>query len=173
MKIIDGSKYNIFQISFKSVYVNIFWSEEEHPVKKIEFSANRIQNNGVAGNPKVNVVADEIQRYLAGENVTFSINDLDLSGLSGFSRNVLKVLSSVKYGETITYKELAGKCKTNAVRALGSVLAKNRFLIAYPCHRVVKTSGEAGEYAAGREMKIKLLELENNGCKVNINKREK
>lgn len=77
-----------------------------------------------------------------------------------FSEKVLKVVSKIPEGKTLTYKEVAEKVGSpNAFRAVGSVLKKN-FNSEIPCHRVVKSNGEVGEYNRGKENKIKILKKE-------------
>lgn len=77
-----------------------------------------------------------------------------------FEESVRNVVSSIPLGETRTYKEvaiLAGYPR--AYRAVGSVLKKN-YSPDVPCHRVVKSGGDIGEYNRGRDAKIQLLKKE-------------
>jgi methylated-DNA-[protein]-cysteine S-methyltransferase len=46
---------------------------------------------------------------------------------------------------------------TRAWRAVGTAMAKNSELITIPCHRVVRSNGEVGQYALGTDRKIDLL----------------
>jgi O-6-methylguanine DNA methyltransferase len=58
----------------------------------------------------------------------------------------------------ITYQELAARAGApNAVRAVGTAMAVNAVAPFVPCHRVVKTGGEIGNYAYGSDMKVELL----------------
>lgn len=89
--------------------------------------------------------------------------DLDLSGLTEFQRRVIEVVSSIPRGETLTYgqvAELSGH--PGAARAVGGVMASNRFPLLVPCHRVVARDGLGG-YGYGLDMKKKLLEMESSG----------
>ena len=66
-------------------------------------------------------------------------------------------------GLTRTYGELAAECGSpGAARAVGSVMAKNRYPLIVPCHRVLAAGGELGGYSApdGLKMKRRLLEME-------------
>lgn len=111
----------------------------------------------------VNQLAAEIQRYLDGENVLFSLANLDLTQLSPFQRVVLERLYQVPYGTVVSYKELAALAGSQAVRAVGSVMRKNPFPLVFPCHRVIKSDGTSGRYQPGTDVKIKLLALEKAG----------
>lgn len=87
--------------------------------------------------------------------------DLDFSGLSPFRRKVLKVVMRIPGGKVATYKTLAEAVgKPGASRAVGRVMATNPFTIVVPCHRVIKSNLEIGEYGSGKEIKKRLLRTE-------------
>ena len=48
----------------------------------------------------------------------------------------------------------------SAVRAVGSAIGRNPIMIYVPCHRVIKKSGDLGDYAWGMLKKKKLLHIE-------------
>lgn len=78
-----------------------------------------------------------------------------------FESAVLKEVLKIPFGSTRTYKWIARKIKyPKAYRAVGSVLRKNPFPLLIPCHRVVKSGGDAGEYSLGLRLKKELLFLE-------------
>jgi methylated-DNA-[protein]-cysteine S-methyltransferase len=80
---------------------------------------------------------------------------------NSFTGRVLNALRSVPYGSTISYRDLAcitGKSK--ASRAVGNAMAANPLPILIPCHRVIKTDGNLGEFGGGSQLKKKLLNLE-------------
>ena len=65
------------------------------------------------------------------------------------------------YGETTTYRELAGKVgNPKAVRAIGGACANNPLSLLVPCHRVLRSDGGLGGYIGGLEAKTALLSLE-------------
>ena len=77
-----------------------------------------------------------------------------------FSQKVYEVVSTIKKGETLTYKavaKLAGN--VNASRAVGNILNKN-YNPNIPCHRVVRSDGAIGGYNRGSDTKAKLLQEE-------------
>lgn len=103
-----------------------------------------------------------IHAYLNGERKKPFRVPLHLMG-TVFQQKVYNALLDVKYGETITYSELAVKAGSpSAARAVGTALAKNPILLLVPCHRVICSDGSFGEYALGSEVKRMLLDMEKN-----------
>ena len=78
-----------------------------------------------------------------------------------FMRQVLGALAQVPSGARITYAGLAAAAgRPRAVRAVASVMARNRVPLVLPCHRVVPSSGGAGRYGWGDAVKVALLDVE-------------
>jgi O-6-methylguanine DNA methyltransferase len=74
-----------------------------------------------------------------------------------FSGKVLAVVKNIPRGKTMTYKQVARLAgRPNAYRAVGNVLRKN-FDPAIPCHRVIRSDGEAGGYNRGELRKKEIL----------------
>lgn len=69
-------------------------------------------------------------------------------------------LLKVPKGKVVTYKCLAEVMNTRAYQAIGQAMATNPNLIAVPCHRVVHTDGQIGNYVLGQQVKRQLLESE-------------
>lgn len=46
------------------------------------------------------------------------------------------------------------------MRAVGNVIANNPIPLFIPCHRVIKSDGNLGQYGSGKDIKRKLLQLE-------------
>ena len=80
-----------------------------------------------------------------------------MSSHSSFNERCYQLLKLVPEGKVTTYREVARALKTNAWRAVGSAMAKNRQLIVIPCHRVVRSDGSIGQYASGVDEKANLL----------------
>ncbi|BBB23339.1 methylated-DNA-[protein]-cysteine S-methyltransferase [Abyssogena phaseoliformis symbiont OG214] len=67
----------------------------------------------------------------------------------------------VPAGRVITYAGLAKLINhPNAYRAVGSAMNKNPFAPEVPCHRVVKSNGDLGDFAEDIKVKIKRLQKE-------------
>ena len=81
--------------------------------------------------------------------------------LSDLERDVLTMLSKIPRGEVRTYEWVARQVgRPKAVRAVGSVCAKNNVPFVVPCHRVVPATGGVGNYAFGSAVKRELLRRE-------------
>jgi methylated-DNA-[protein]-cysteine S-methyltransferase len=78
--------------------------------------------------------------------------------MSEFHHRVLEKVVEIPRGRVVTYKELARAIgKPRAWRAVANALARNPYPIKIPCHRVVRSDGEVGNYRLGTELKEKLL----------------
>ena len=86
---------------------------------------------------------------------------MDYRFVTGFRAEVLRELAQVPFGETTTYRELAGAVgNPRAVRAVGGACANNPLPLFVPCHRVLRADGALGGYRGGVEAKRFLLEME-------------
>ena len=75
--------------------------------------------------------------------------------------SVWKELQKIPYGVKSNYSAIAKKIqRTRAARAVGSAIGKNPIMIYVPCHRVIKKTGDLGNYAWGILKKKKLLHIE-------------
>lgn len=91
-----------------------------------------------------------------------ALPQLDLCGLSAFERDVLAVTRRIPAGQTRPYGWVAWQVgRPRAVRAVGSVLARNPVPLLIPCHRVVRADGRIGDYLFGTGRKEMLLRAEN------------
>jgi methylated-DNA-[protein]-cysteine S-methyltransferase len=110
---------------------------------------------------------DQLTEYFMGQRREFDL-PLDWSPTAGPQREVLRILaSSVGYGQTIRYGELAtmaGLTATDDVipaRAVGQIMGSNPIPVIVPCHRVLASDGLGGySGGAGVEVKRWLLILE-------------
>lgn len=74
----------------------------------------------------------------------------DLRSVTEFERAVLMKAREIPRGEVRTYGWVAAQIgHPLAVRAVGSALRKNPVPVLIPCHRVVRSDGNIGEYALG------------------------
>jgi|HubBroStandDraft_5_1064220.scaffolds.fasta_scaffold00469_5 AraC family transcriptional regulator of adaptative response/methylated-DNA-[protein]-cysteine methyltransferase len=100
-----------------------------------------------------------IQGYLSGERTSLDL-PLDVTG-TAFQLRVWKYLQSIPYGAVLSYGEIAKALgKPTASRAVGSAIGRNAVALVIPCHRVIRGSGEIGEYKWGSARKRTLLDLE-------------
>lgn len=109
---------------------------------------------------ELNGLADRLRRYARGEAVAFP-EALDFQGASPFQRAVWEAARDIPRGQTCSYAELAARVgRPGAARAVGQAMARNRWPIVVPCHRVVASGGGLCGYGGGLDMKERLLRLE-------------
>jgi methylated-DNA-[protein]-cysteine S-methyltransferase len=101
----------------------------------------------------------ELADYFGGELERFE-TPLTPEG-TPFQLSVWKAISTVGFGKTITYGELARRagCMGSA-RAAGAATGRNPLTIFVPCHRIVGSDGSLTGYAGGLDRKRALLALE-------------
>ncbi len=105
-------------------------------------------------------MAREFDEFFAGERKRFEIA-VDPRPTSPFRERVLRRLMHTRYGETLSYGELATAVgKPGAARAVGRAMATNPLPIVIPCHRVLPADRSLGHYTGGAHVKAFLLELE-------------
>lgn len=86
---------------------------------------------------------------------------VDLSSRSSFHQQVLRAAVGIPKGEVRTYSELASAVgRPKAARAVGQAMARNPVSLLVPCHRVVPSSGDVGNYGYGPDLKRELLARE-------------
>lgn len=145
----------------KGICILSFFEQKnlEKQIEKVQkfFNAEAIP----AHNRYFECIQKELDEYFEGKRGDFTV-PLQLVG-TPFQQDVWKILQSIPYGETISYKEEAELLKKpNAARAVGSANGQNMISILIPCHRIIQSNGSLGGYAGGLDKKEALLKLENN-----------
>ncbi len=111
--------------------------------------------------PEIGALGEQIQRFLAGEAVTFDLSLVELGRCGEFQRRVLLAEYGIPRGCVSTYGRIAAHLDaSNSARAVGNALARNPFPLVIPCHRSVRANGELGGYRGGLPLKRALLQLE-------------
>jgi methylated-DNA-[protein]-cysteine S-methyltransferase len=101
----------------------------------------------------------QLDEYLNGKRRVFDI-PLDLRG-TPFQASVWKALSTIPYGHTCSYTDLAAAVgRPGAFRAAGSANGCNPVPIIVPCHRVIGKDGSLTGFRGGLAVKAALLKLE-------------
>lgn len=103
-----------------------------------------------------------LETYVEGNDITVSdeLFEKKVSHLTPFTVKVLRGVCAVRFGQTVTYGQLAAMLGCpKAIRAVASALGRNPLPIAVPCHRVIAANGPGG-YAFGLEAKLMLLDFE-------------
>ncbi|MEZ6853707.1 methylated-DNA--[protein]-cysteine S-methyltransferase [Halodesulfovibrio aestuarii] len=131
----------------KLVELSLLWANGENSTEELSDIGKQLR--------------DCLLRYELGEHVQWPDLPFALEKMTPFGQNVLTALMQVPYGETVSYGELAALAGSpNAARGVGQVMARNRWPLIIPCHRVVAASGLGGFSGQGVRMKRYLLGIE-------------
>ncbi len=88
---------------------------------------------------------------------------------TNFQIKVWQALIQTEFGRVISYQQLAARAGSpRAQRAVGSALAANHIGYLIPCHRVIRESGETGQYRWQPERKLALLAWEAGLCEGDV-----
>nr|WP_198151852.1 methylated-DNA--[protein]-cysteine S-methyltransferase [Kibdelosporangium sp. MJ126-NF4]CEL20459.1 Methylated-DNA--protein-cysteine methyltransferase [Kibdelosporangium sp. MJ126-NF4]CTQ97684.1 Methylated-DNA--protein-cysteine methyltransferase (EC 2.1.1.63) [Kibdelosporangium sp. MJ126-NF4] len=104
----------------------------------------------VADDPdRVEPVLGQLAEYFTGKRKRFDV-PIDWRRTSSLQQDVLQTLySTVDYGESVTYGELATRSGDRVpARGIGSIMGSNPVPIVVPCHRVIAGDGLGG-YSGG------------------------
>jgi methylated-DNA-[protein]-cysteine S-methyltransferase len=123
--------------------------------------ASKLTPRLVAGKRRLELPRRELDEFFSGRLHAFEM-PLDWSLVKpGFTSAVLRATARIPFGETISYKGIAGRAgNERAFRAAGTALGSNPLPIVVPCHRVLHSGGGLGGYTGGLDVKRALLTLE-------------
>ncbi len=124
---------------------------------QLETLRRRLRRPIVAGShPHLDRLRTQLAEYYGGTRRDFDL-PLVAPG-SAFQQRTWAELRAVPAGATVSYEELAQRVgQPQAQRAVGTANGANRIAVVIPCHRVVRKSGETGNYGGGRWRKAWLL----------------
>jgi O-6-methylguanine DNA methyltransferase len=135
------------------------FSERPMMASQLASVRRRIGPTSYGESPLLDRVEAQLRDYLAGTRDGFDL-PIDMPG-SAFQERVWAALRRIPYGETVSYRDLAGLVDAGAAyRAIGRANGSNRLAVIVPCHRVVAAGGGLGGYGGGLDAKRWLLELE-------------
>ena len=101
----------------------------------------------------------QLQQYFKGVRQSFDLK-IELN-MSTFFINTLEEVKKISYGSTMSYRDIANNINSpRGHRAVANANARNPIPIIIPCHRVIKSNGDFGEYGGGSILKKNLLEFE-------------
>jgi len=89
--------------------------------------------------------------------------ELQKRHVTAFQMKVLLATYDIPKGEVMSYKQVAKMAGYPlAYRAVGSVMKMNPLAPDIPCHRVIKSNGDTGNYSGkgGPGAKIRMLKME-------------
>jgi methylated-DNA-[protein]-cysteine S-methyltransferase len=109
---------------------------------------------------KLSGVTQIVNNWIDGDLNAFSTLKVRQPG-GEFMQECWKQLRKVKGGKVVSYAQLATSAgRPLAVRAAGTACSSNLIAPIIPCHRVVKTGGQLGNYGFGLPLKAALLKHE-------------
>jgi O-6-methylguanine DNA methyltransferase len=113
----------------------------------------------------VNKKKYSLLKILDPERNYYVLEDFDLvirlNNFTILEKEVFCKLMNIEYSSTISYSKLADICNiSGGARFVGNTMAKNKFPIIIPCHRVIHSNGSIGNYSGGKEIKQALLGIE-------------
>lgn len=80
--------------------------------------------------------------------------------MKSFTERVRDVVRSIPEGKTLSYRNVAALAGSpKAFRSVGTILSKN-YDPDVPCHRVIRSNGETGQYNRGADRKVEILQRE-------------
>jgi len=102
-------------------------------------------------------ISDVTRNWIDGELNAFDVLTVKQPG-GPFMQDCWKALRKVRGGKVVSYAQLAQKAgRPQAIRAAGTACSSNLIAPIIPCHRVVRTGGELGNYGFGLDLKRSLL----------------
>ena len=97
-------------------------------------------------------IISQLDQYFKGVRQSFDLK-VNLN-MSTFFINTLEEVKKISYGSTMSYKDIANNIKSpRGHRAVANANARNPIPIIIPCHRVIKSNGDLGEYGGGSILK--------------------
>ncbi len=164
---------------------NNYISYFDTPLGKMILTANNLGLTGAYFKDQKNIIYDDFNQYINGENDIISkakewLNCYFLGEIptlsvpicfvgTCFQKRVWEELMKIPYGKTVSYLDIANMvtnkqvddiCKPASARAVGGAVGRNRISIIVPCHRVIGKNKKMIGYSGGLDRKIKLLEIE-------------
>ena len=138
-----------------------FCDEPENTVSTaqgVEVLKEAFQKEAATTPPIIAETLRWLEDYFAGKRPC-NVPRLGPQG-TAFQKRVWTALSTIWFGQTKTYGEIAKMVDCRSAQAVGQAVGANPIALIIPCHRVIAANGQLGGYAYGTEIKKRLLELE-------------
>ena len=111
-------------------------------------------------------LVERFRRFCRGQRTSLATLKIDESWMTPFQKRVIQACRAIPWGDTVSYGQLAEIAGSPAAsRAVGTVMAKNRFPLIVPCHRVCGSNGIGG-FSAPQGVDLKRRLLANEGLKL-------
>lgn len=151
----------IFYYTYKTIIGELSIVEEENKISQIDVIKNKEK---ILGEKKETLLIKkaykQLNQYFEGKRKKFNL-PLLIKGTE-FQEKVWKALTTIHYGQTRSYGEIAKQIENQkASRAVGIANHNNKIIIVIPCHRVIGANKKLVGFGAGLDVKEKLLNIEN------------
>ncbi len=132
---------------------------ENSHITRLTFVTSGKKTHTISRVPVVLKISHQLNEYFAGERKRFDL-PIDLNG-TAFHMQVWRYLQTIPYGHTVSYQSVARAIgHPRASRAVGSACKSNPIPILIPCHRVIRSDGNLGQYGGGAQKKRWLVDFE-------------
>ena len=149
----DSPHGRLYLVASRRGLAGVYFERQKH------FPAGRREWLRDPRHPAIRRAKKELREYFAGRRRRFTVS-LDAAG-TPFQRAIWKAIAKVRFGETLSYGELAKRAgHAGSARAAGAATGRNPLGIVVPCHRIVGSNGRLTGYAGGLARKRALLALE-------------
>ncbi len=165
----DGGKSLKINYSFQaSPFGEVLIASTTKGICRLEFPFSREESlrNLVSGYPNAQFQAQTDSLQLNAMSMFFPGKQcpgqviLHLKG-TDFQIKIWKQLLNIPFGRLTTYGEIAAATgNPKACRAAGTAIGDNPVAFIVPCHRVIRASGETGNYHWGKELKTAIIKWE-------------
>ncbi|RPE08962.1 methylated-DNA--[protein]-cysteine S-methyltransferase [Chitinophaga lutea] len=156
----DPSTQNRYRISMPSPVGRLLIEGTEHHINAVLFTDEGEESPEVP--PLLHLAVKQLQEYFDKTRRTFDF-PMQQEG-TPFQQAVWHQLTTIPFGETITYLALAKRVgNVKSIRAVGTTNGRNNLAIVVPCHRVIGSGGVLTGYAGGLWRKQWLLDHEGGG----------
>lgn len=100
-----------------------------------------------------------IQKIFQPEKVNSERLQLLVQG-TDFQIKVWEALVNIPFGQVQSYEQVAARLGTHNVRSVASAAGSNPISYLIPCHRIIRKSGEVGDFQYGRVRKQAIIAWE-------------
>lgn len=159
------------QFIYQFPHFNLLITHDENSILGSRF----VKPNSYVDNLELSTQMTNFTRQIINELDSYCINQAHQFNLplqytgSYYQLKVWQIISEIKPGTTLTYKDIAKLIKS-APRAIGGACANNPLPIFIPCHRVIAVNGHLGGFNSGNiffNLNIKKWLLKHEGIKLN------
>jgi methylated-DNA-[protein]-cysteine S-methyltransferase len=150
-------RWSAFDTRFGQLAASV---DEAGRLVRFRFHANKHPPRGTEDNSAVAHVHKQVEEYCAGTRRDFDL-ECHIEEGSEFERGVWRVMTTIPYGETLSYGAVAKQLgRPDAARDVGSAANGNPIVLVIPCHRVIGADGSLVGFGGGLPLKRALLDFE-------------